>query len=158
MSVHNRTQRRDRVAINAQNASFRAEQTGVAAGSRILTKRGEVLIENLKCGEEVLTAHGNFSHVRSIQVTASQNTSQTALPTAPIRVRKDAFGPMRPQQDIILGAGQIVHTESGPALAASLLNGRTVIQDWENCPPLVLVVLDTAEPMLIDGMSVSATN
>ena len=139
-----------------QNASLAVGLSGVAAGSRVLTRRGEVLVEGLKPGEEILTAQGTFSPVRAIDLAEPPQSGQTAIPVASIRVRRDAFGPMRPYDDVLVGAGQILLTEQGPALAASLLNGRTVVQDWNTCPRLIRIALDKPGSLLVDGIAVAA--
>ena len=117
---------------------------GIAAGSRVITRRGEIPVEDLVAGEEILTALGRFSHVRLIEFATP--------PAAPVRVLKDALGPMQPHQDVLLAAGQVVHTDAGPVAAASLLNGKTVVQDWQTHPRMVRLEVETREPILVEGM------
>ncbi len=155
MSIENGTVHRRRTAARAACKASITGPAGIATGSRVITRRGEIPVENLVAGEEILTARGRFSHVRSVEFATPTQPGQ-AVPVAPIRVRRDAFGPMQPHHDVLLAAGQVVHTDDGPVAAASLLNGNTVVQDWATSPCMVRLEIDEKEPVLVEGMPIGA--
>jgi Hint domain len=80
-----------------------------AAGTRIRTPRGDVLVETLETGDLVLTASGDMRPVkwmghRDVDFRRTPNAS----PGQPIRIAADTFGPARPSQDLYISAGHSV--------------------------------------------------
>lgn len=72
-----------------------------AAGTLILTDRGERPVEDLSVGDRVWTRDNGFQHVRwrgQRSLTATELTANPQL--SPVRIRAGALGPGRPQRDL----------------------------------------------------------
>jgi hypothetical protein len=70
-------------------------------GTRILSKRGDILVENLKVGDEVMTRDSGYKKIQWIgsQRFAPQTlNSKTNL--VPVCIKKDAFGVGVPESDL----------------------------------------------------------
>ncbi len=122
---------------------------GIAYGSRVQTRRGEVLAENLSVGEQVLTARGRFRTVRSVRIDRPPAASA-------VRITRDAFGSMRPACDVVVTPDQTLLTENFLATASSLVNGRTVLRCPDAPARLVGIVLDEPDCMIVDGLAISS--
>lgn len=129
-----------------------ARHVGLAAGTRVMTRRGEVLAEALVPGEDVLTAAGGFARVRTVAVARPAGPAGFA---GTVRVRRDAFGSARPHRDVLLGGAQQIALEDGSARpVASLVDDERVLRDGGGAPRLVEVTLDQPTTLLVDGLPV----
>lgn len=129
-----------------------ARHAGLVAGARVMTRRGEVLAEALKPGEDVLTAAGGFARVRRVAFARAVGPAGSA--TA-VRVRRDAFGAACPHRDVLLGGAQRVALEDGSTRAvAALVDGERVVRDTDVAHRLVEVTLDRPSTLLVDGLPV----
>ena len=83
--------------------------TCFAAGTRLLTPTGYVVVEELKTGDHVLTADG-----RSVPIKHHLfHIFDATVETAPYRIATDAFGPNLPANDIYLSGAHTVKDASG---------------------------------------------
>jgi hypothetical protein len=102
------------------------------AGTRILTDRGEVLVEDLKVGDLVVTSSGALRPVkwlghREVNCRAQPNCRHLS----PIRIAREALGPGRPSQDLYLSSGHSVCVDLVGEVfipAGYLINGATIAQ------------------------------
>jgi hypothetical protein len=98
-----------------------------AAGTRILTRGGEVAVEALAVGDEVALAGGGFAPVawlgqRVVDCTALRHPAEGW----PLRVRAHAFGPGAPHRDLFLSPDHAVFAEGVLIPVRYLENGTTV--------------------------------
>ncbi len=109
---------------------------GFLRGTRIGTPAGEVAVEALRVGHEVLTVDGRICPIRRIgerRATAVQAATERGL--RPIRITAGALGRLRPRRDLLLSACHallLTDPQGGARVlvpAALLVNGRTIIHD-----------------------------
>ena len=99
-----------------------------AAGTRILTRHGEMAVEALAVGDEVVAMHsGGFSPVtwigrRSIDCSTVHHPAECW----PIRVRAHAFAPGRPHRDLFLSPDHAVLVD-GVLIPIRYLENTTTI-------------------------------
>ena len=126
---------------------------GIAAGSRVQTRRGEVVVESLTIGEDVLTPRGDFARVKSLS--CSRARFGTGRPASTVRIRQDAFGPMQPHRDVVVAPGQMLITGEGPTIAEALLGGERVVRASVAGQRMVCVQLEPTSAMMVDGIAMS---
>ena len=127
-----------------------------AAGTRIATPAGEVPVERLRPGDDVLTLGGAACHPRRVRWVGQFTVDLTRHPwperAAPVRIRAHAFADCMPARDLLVSpdhallfAGAFIH-------AGALLNGLSIVQDF---PPRVTywhVELDRHSVLLAEGL------
>jgi hypothetical protein len=99
-------------------------------GTRILTRRGEVAVEDLRVGDKAMAMlGGGFStitwigHRRVVCSLAKRPTEQW-----PLRVRAGAFGVGKPHTDLLLSPDHAVHVNGSLIPIRYLENGTTVVR------------------------------
>jgi len=104
-----------------------------AAGTRILTPTGEVAVEDLKAGDEVLTAREGFESIAAIIWTGQRtiDLARHAMPekVRPVRILAGAFGPGLPERDLLLSPDHALFIDGHLIEAKTLVNGVTVIAE-----------------------------
>ncbi|WP_177202225.1 Hint domain-containing protein [Methylobacterium sp. ap11] len=144
------------------NYSFTSPQGDYAlpvcygAGSKILTSRGEVAVEDLRVGDLVLNAAGE---ARPIRWLGHRTVDCTRHPhpdsVQPVRIRAHAFGDNRPSRDLVLSPGHAVCLDLlGEVLvpANALVNGATIVRDTVNTVTYWHVELDSHDILLAEGL------
>ncbi len=104
-----------------------------AAGTRILTPTGQVVVEDLKVGDVVLTTRKGFESIAPI-IWIGQRTIDLARHVMPEKVRPivilaGAFGPGLPERDLVLSPDHALFIDGHLIEAKTLVNGVTVIVD-----------------------------
>lgn len=101
-----------------------------AAGTHILTRRGEIPVEELRIGDKAMALHASrfstitwIGHRRVHCALAKRPTEQW-----PLRVRAGAFGPGRPHSDLLLSPDHAVHVNGALIPIRYLENGSTVVR------------------------------
>ena len=100
-------------------------------GTRILTRRGKVAVEDLQIGDEVLTLSHEFQPIKWIgkrtyaQLFISKDRKADVLP---IRIRKGALGHGVPHRDLYVSPGHALYFEDTLIPASALVNGLSVTQ------------------------------
>jgi hypothetical protein len=102
-----------------------------AAGTRILTPDGEVAVENIVPGQEVLTAREGSETVAEV-IWVGQRTidlARHAMPekVRPVRILAGAFGPGLPERDLRVSPDHALYIDGHLIEAKTLVNGVTVI-------------------------------
>ena len=127
------------------------------AGTRILTERGEIAVEDLSVGDRAVTLSGKGAvckPVRWIGVSRIDLDRHPAPHTvSPIRVRAGAFGDGRPCRDLLLSPDHSVFVDGVLIPVHHLLNGATVQR--ENIRGVVAyyhVELDAHDVLVADGL------
>jgi autotransporter passenger strand-loop-strand repeat protein len=100
-----------------------------AAGTRIMTLSGEVAVDALRVGDEVITVQGE---IRSIVWVGHRWVDCMRHPSPdevwPVRVRAHSFGEGLPQRDLFLSPDHAVFVEGVLIPVKYLVNGITVAQ------------------------------
>ncbi|WP_428375628.1 Hint domain-containing protein [Lichenicoccus sp.] len=101
------------------------------AGTRIETRRGEIAIEALAEGDEVVTLEAGMrgsSRVRWLGhsvIDAAVGGEQAA----PIRIRAHAFAPDQPRRDLLVTPEHCILVEGGLIPARMLVNGASILRE-----------------------------
>ncbi len=126
-----------------------------AAGTLILTNRGEIPVEHLLADDLVIgMRRGKLAPVRRI---GRYEVDLRSLPNPdainPVRVLAGAFGPGQPNRDLVLSPDHALYVEGHLITVRHLLNGATIRQ--ESCDSIAYhhVVLDPHEILLANGMT-----
>lgn len=76
-------------------------ESGICAGTTIMTLDGEIPVEHLSVGDRIITRDSGMSVIRSI------NTRDVKL--QPIRIKAGSLGHTRPDRDMIVAPGTRIH-------------------------------------------------
>ena len=127
------------------------------AGTRILTERGEIAVENLRVGDRAVTLSGRGAvckPVRWIGVSRIDIDRHPAPHTvSPIRVREGAFGDGRPCRDLRLSPDHSVYVDEVLISVHHLVNGATVRRESvRGVVAYYHVELDAHDVLVADGL------
>lgn len=128
-----------------------------AAGSRILTRRGEVAVEALMAGEQVITAAGRAAPIvwigrRVVFCRGHREPGQVM----PVRICAEAFGPGRPHRDLLLSPDHAVAGEGVLIPVHCLVNGRTILQEPVDRITYFHVELPGHDLLVAEGLAVES--
>lgn len=111
------------------------QQPCYAAGTRILTEHGEVPVEQLAEGDQVVIFSGDTTELRRVKWVGNRylNLRQHPQPNlaAPIRIRRDAFDTGMPARDLLLSPDHALFVDGKLIPAKYLVNGMTVVQELD---------------------------
>jgi len=99
-------------------------------GTRILTERGEVAVQELRIGERVVTASGAMQPIRWIghrSVDCLRHPGPQAI--RPVRIRANAVGSGVPYRDLSVSHDHAISLDGVLIPAKLLVNGMTIVQD-----------------------------
>lgn len=116
-------------AVHMQTVAAGTELTiCYLAGTRVLTRSGECLVEELRPGDIVLTRFKGFQPVKWVgrQSYSSRFLSADRLP---VRIARGALGPNMPAEALYVSPGHAVLVGEVFVLARNLVNGVTVTQE-----------------------------
>ncbi len=124
-----------------------------AAGTRIATADGERAVERLQVGDLVRTACGGVAPVRwlgqrIIDVALQPNPAETA----PVRIRRHAFGAGRPCRDLRLSPDHAVFIDGALIPVRYLVNGATILRDPAGRIAYWHVELPAHDVLLAEGL------
>ncbi len=109
-----------------------------AAGTKILTKKGYVAIEDIQIGDSIVT-HGS---IKNGSITNTKTTFKPAIwtssftvpansaTTTPICIKKGALAQGVPFEDLYVSPGHGVTVGNRLVLACTLVNGTTIVQEY----------------------------
>lgn len=102
-------------------------------GTHLLTPEGEVTVENLKAGDQVVTLE-NGQQVSKVVVWAGNmevnvNHYENKGPLYPVRIKAHAFGLNQPCRDLLVTPEHTIYVDGGLIPARMLVNGRSIIVD-----------------------------
>ncbi len=125
-----------------------------AAGTRILTRDGEVAVEALRVGDLVMTLLGQgFAPVRWLgHHTLDLRSHPAPGRVRPIRIRAGAFGNGRPHRDLRVSPGHAIYVDGALIQAERLVNGATISS--ESCDTVTYwhVELDRHDVLIAEGL------
>jgi len=140
--------------VNGGNGEVTIEAVCYVTGTRILTDRGEVAVERLKVGDELVTASGATRPVRwlgSRRVDCARHPSPKAV--WPIRIQAGAFAPDVPARDLWVSPGHAILVEGVLIQAEQLVNGATIVQVPLATVEYWHVELDSHDLLLAEGLA-----
>ena len=128
-----------------------------AAGTRVLTERGEVAVEDLAEGDMVVTLSGDTRSLRPVRWIGNRrmNVRQHPQPNlvAPVRVRQHAFGENLPSRDLLLSPDHCLFVDGKLIPAKLLINDRTIVQERDTAAVHYYhVELDRHAVMFAEGL------
>ena len=123
--------------------------TGFVVGTRVLTARGEVAVEDLTPGDNALALRGP-ALIPILWI----GRSMAAVP--PVEIAAHAFGPGRPGKTLRVGADHPIFMQSMPVLARDLVNGDTIRAVDGEAAELFHVDVGLAEVLLVEGVPLSS--
>ncbi len=129
----------------------------VARGTQIATRRGEVLVEELQAGDEVVSRDKGLTPVRWIGRLDASN--------APVKVPAGAMGRRVPARDCWLSPDARLWMQGAEFEAAftcrevlvpvkDLIGWRGIKEDQAGSSEFFLVLCDTPSVMVVDGMQI----
>ena len=124
--------------------------TGLAAGTRILTARGEVEVEKLMPGDAAMGLRG------TALVTITR-IGRTGAAVSPIAIDQGALGPNTPRRTLCLGPDQTLFIKPEAVAARSLVNGSTIRRLEGETSELFHIDLGRAEVILAEGVALSSS-
>ncbi len=127
--------------------------TCYAAGTRILTPRGEIAIEHLRAGDLVQTVSGRAQPIdwighRRVDFRRHPNRDRVL----PVRIAAHAFGPGRPRRELLLSPDHAVLVEDVLIPIRHLINGTTVAQITRQAITYYHIELPRHDVLLANGM------
>lgn len=132
-----------------------------AAGTNILTLRGEVAVEDVMAGDAVITVREDGPEFRRVVRTERRGVDVTRHPepalARPIRICAGAFEPGLPIHDLRLSPTHAVVVEGEMIEARSLVNGATIIQECGTTHVTYHhIALDQHDVLLAEGLPVES--
>ena len=99
------------------------------SGTHILTDKGEITVENLQIGDNVVTAEGKIEPVKWIGYqTVQPHQVKNPLRGYPILIKAGALGNNLPQRDLYVSPDHAMFFEGVLINAGALVNGTSIIK------------------------------
>lgn len=147
------------------NGSSAAGMVCFTHGCNILTAFGDIPIEHLQVGDLVHTADNGLQPIRWIGSRDVTRTKMQVAPTSqPVLIKKHAFGPYMPAQDIYVSqqhqmlletedAQRLFNCDSVLAPAKALVNGETILLE-PSAPEVqyIHIMFDEHQVVFVDGL------
>jgi hypothetical protein len=124
-------------------------RTGLVLGTRILTARGEIPVEDLVPGDTALALRGP-ALLPIVWI------GRSIADPPPVEILADAFGPGRPGKTLRVGAEHPIFMQSMPVLARDLVNGHTIRNLDTETAELFHIDVGLAEVLLAEGIPLSS--
>jgi Hint domain len=128
-------------------------------GTRIKTTNGEVSIEELRIGDNVLTVSGETKPIKFIgcREVSRKRTGPWKNGEGPVKVSRFAIDGKAPHSDLYISPGHAIYIDGILVPAGNLVNGVTIVADvMPEAQSLTLfhIELDTHEAILAEGLAV----
>jgi hypothetical protein len=130
------------------------------SGTRIKTTEGEVNIEELRIGDNVLTALGETKPIKFIgRVKVSRERTGPWNGDGPVKICRFAIDGKAPYADLYVSPAHAIYIDGILIRASNLVNGVTIVADAK---PDALsltyfhIELDTHEAILAEGLAVES--
>ncbi len=135
MTGTNRIARPDNIGPSGGDMEFdaAADTDCLAAGTRILTPDGDVPVEALAAGDEILILRGNSDAVARVVWAGRRRIDLSRHPrperVMPVRIQAGALAAGLPEHDLLLSPDHCLFIDGHLIEAKTLVNGATIIQD-----------------------------
>ena len=124
-------------------------------GTRILTSRGEVAIEDLRVGDLVATYAGHGAPLKPVRWLGHRRLDlrhQTQPEnTHPIRFRAGALSDGIPYRDLVVSPGHRMQVDGELVMALELVNGASIVQESPAAVEYWHIELDGHDLVLAEG-------
>jgi len=132
-----------------------------ASGTRILTLRGEIAVEDVALGDVVVTVRADGPASRRVVWTGKRriNITRQLEPelVRPIRIMAGAFGADLPARDLRLSPHHAVYVEGVLVEAQALVNEATIYQEPDTrVVTYHHIELDSHDVLLAEGLPVES--
>ena len=124
-------------------------RTGVAAGTRILTSRGELEVEKLLPGDAALALRGPA-------LLPIFWIGRTHSGEPPVWIEAGALGPNLPRRDLCLASDQAMFLDPEPVAARSLVNGVTIRRLESTQIDLFQIDVGKADVLFAEGVPLAS--
>jgi hypothetical protein len=123
-------------------------------GTRIATDQGDIQVENLREGTQVITVAGAARPVRWVGHRQIDLTNQKRPESLyPVRIHAGAFADRLPQRDLLVSPDHCLFVDGQLVPAKLLINGMSVTQDRSlRTVQYYHVELDTHDVVLAEGL------
>jgi autotransporter passenger strand-loop-strand repeat protein len=118
-------------------------------GTGIRTPTGDVAVERLKSGDDVLTADGRVMAVRWVGRNTVSTRFADPLRVLPIRIRAGALAEAVPERDLLVSPEHAILVEDILVHAGALVNGISIIRERGVPERFVYHHIELAEHALI---------
>ena len=138
--------------VQAAGEQITGEAACYRRGTWIRTARGEIPIEQLSVGEEVLTANRERKPIRwlgSRHIECERHPNPTLV--WPIRIEAGALAPNTPMRDLWVSPGHSLYLEGVLIPAEKLINGASIVQVRQARVQYWHVELDSHDLLLAEG-------
>ena len=129
-------------------------------GTRIKTTQGEVNIEELRIGDNVLTVSGETRPIKFIgRRKVSRERTGPWNGGGPVKISRSAIDPKAPYSDLYVSPAHAIYIDGILIRASDLVNGVTIVADAK---PEALsltyfhIELDTHEAIIAEGLAVES--
>ena len=136
---------------------IQAEPVCYARGTMIRTPTGELPVEKLRPGKQVITLVDGQEIPQTVTWLGHRRIGLAGHPrpetVAPIRIRRDAFADGMPHRDLVVSPGHAIFVDGKLICARQLVNGTTIRQerDW-TAVDYYHVELDQHAILLAEGL------
>ncbi|APG30451.1 Hemagglutinin-related protein [Granulibacter bethesdensis] len=122
-------------------------------GTLILTDRGEVPVEDLKIGDNVITASGAVRPIRWLgRRSYNGRFIKGRLDVLPVRIRQGALDGVLPKRDLLVSPLHAMFIDGVLVPAGRLVNGVSIIQEQHvETVSYVHIELDTHDVVIAEG-------
>ncbi len=126
-----------------------------AAGTRLDTPDGPVVVEALRAGDRVLTANGPPRPIRWIgwrRLDLRRHPDPAAV--RPVRILANALAPGEPRRDVLMSPDHALLIDGGLIPVRLLINGGTIRQE-DGCRSVTYfhIELDSHDVLLAEGLA-----
>ena len=144
------------LAADAAGGTDITEVPCYARGTRILTSRGEMAVEALRCGDLVVTLLGRGAALKPVRWLGRRHITpgrhQRPESVWPVRIGAGALADRQPHRDLIVSPGHRIQLDGALVCAADLVNGASIVQERLDTIEYWHVELDAHDVLLAEGL------
>jgi hypothetical protein len=143
-----------------QNPGQKGQNSCFLLGTQIKTTKGEINIEELRIGDNVLTAGGEVKPIKFIgRRNVSREPTQPWQDDGPVKISRLAIDGKAPHSDLYVSPQHAIYIDNMLISVKYLVNGVTIVTDAKQ-EALSLtyfhIELDTHEAILAEGLAVES--
>jgi hypothetical protein len=105
------------------------------AGTAVRTPTGDVLVENLRIGDQLVLADGTTAPVSWVGRSTVHTRFADPLRALPIRIKQDALGEGVPARDLLISPDHALFLDGILVQAGAMINGTTIVRE-EDVPEI----------------------